>query len=421
MNDVVITGLGFITCIGNSREEVADSLRSGRGGIGPWSPCLEQESESPVRVAGAVRDFDLASHDHAAWTWPQRWTLDRALVRGLPPHGIYAACAVEQALEQAGLSKADLSDGSTGLFCASAGSPKAMRYHLRRMEECGWRRGHPLGVTMSAAGTLNFNLAAHYGIRGANCGFVSACTSSAHALGYAMDEIRLGRQETMLVVGAEELTPETLLPFHAMGALSLSPDPERACCPFDTAAGGFVGTEGAAALVLESEAGAKRRGAEPIARFLGWGQASDGFAVAIPHPAGDGIQRAIRRALDDARAVADRVDYVNAHATSTPAGDRAEASALRTVFSSHSPAVSSTKALTGHGLSFAGAMEAAVCALALADRFVPGQFHLSQPIPEAAGLDLPRVSRDTPPRQALNVNSGFGGSNVCHVFARYES
>lgn len=420
MNDVVVTGLGFITSVGNSREEVADSLRSGLCGIAPWRFGMGQNSETPVKVAGAVKGFELSSHDHAAWTWPSQWNLDRPLVRGVPPHGIYAVCALEQALSQAGLSRSELSDGATGLFCASAGSPKTMRYHLQRMEDCGWRRGHPLGITMSTAGTLNFNLAAHYAIRGASCGFVSACTSSAHALGYAMDEIRLGRQETMLVIGAEELTPETLLPFHAMGALSLDSNPETACCPFDIAAQGFVGAEGATALVLESELHAKRRGARPIARILGWGQASDGFAIATPHPTGDGIQRAVLRALGEARVQADRIDYLNAHATSTPAGDRSEALALQALFPAAGPAISSTKALTGHGLSLAAVMEAAFCILALDQHFVPGQFHLSQPLPEASGLDLPRASRDTTPRHVLNVNSGFGGSNVCHVFSRYE-
>lgn len=420
MNDVVVTGLGFITSVGNSREEVTDSLRSGRCGIVPWKPAGESDEGTPVHVAGTVKGFELSSQDHAAWTWPSNWHLDRSLVRGLPPHGVYAVCALEQALGQAGLSKSELADGATGLFCASAGSPRTMRHHLQRMEDCGWRRGHPLGITMSTAGTLNFNLAAHYGIRGASCGFVSACTSSAHALGHAMDEIRLGRQETMLVIGAEELTPETLLPFHAMGALSLDPNPRTACCPFDLAAQGFVGAEGATALVLECEPHAKRRGARPIARILGWGQASDGFAIATPHPTGDGIQRAVLRALGDARVPADCIEYLNAHATSTPAGDRSEALALRALFPAVTPAISSTKALTGHGLSLAAVMEAAFCILALDQHFVPGQFHLNQPLPEASGLDLPSASRDIPIQHALNVNSGFGGSNVCQVFARYE-
>jgi len=414
MNEVVITGLGFVTSIGHDRRSVVESLREGRCGIKPWNPIAGESL--PVRVAGTVIGFDVEGTDPAAWTWPAQWDLDRRLVRSLPPHGVYAVCALEQALAEAGLERRDLDGGNTGLACASGGSPRLMRHHLDRMAAAGWRRGHPLGVVATVAGTLNFNLGAHYGIRGTSCGFVSACTSSSHALGAAFDEIQLGRQDRMLVVGAEDLALETLLPFHAMGALSLEADPACASRPFDQAPDGFVGAGGAVALVLEDAEVARRRGAQVQARMLGWGQAADGFDVAAPHPTGDGLARAITRTLGGAGISAGVVTYVNAHATSTIAGDRAEALALRQAFAGTTPAVSSTKALTGHGLSMAGAMEAAFCVLALTEGFIPGQFHLTRPIPEAEGLDLPRASRCCRPGIALNCNSGFGGTNVCHVF-----
>ena len=265
------------------------------------------------------------------------------------------------------------------------------------------------------AGTLNFNLAAHLGIRGACCGFVSACASSAHALGYACDAIRLGRQDRMIVVGAEDLNVPMLLPFHAMGALSLEADPARASCPFDEDRSGFTGTGGAVVLILESGSAARRRGATRLARLAGWGEAADGFSVAAPHPEGDGLARAMSLAFSDAGINPDEIDYVNAHATSTPAGDRAEALALHRVFGAHRPAISSTKALTGHGLSLAGAMEAAFCVLALQEGFIPGQANLVKVLPEGAGLDLPRETPDTRPAITASNASGFGGANVCLI------
>jgi 3-oxoacyl-(acyl-carrier-protein) synthase len=224
----------------------------------------------------------------------------------------------------------------------------------------------------------------------------------------------------MIVVGAEDLGVETLLPFHPMGALSLSADPASASRPFDRDHDGFVGTGGAVAMIVETEAACLERRVRPRARLAGWGQASDGFSVAAPHPEGAGLRSAMERALADARMNPVDIDYVNAHAPSTPAGDRAEALAIGGLFGNHRPHVSSTKALTGHGLSFAGVMEAAFCVLALGGGFVPAQFHLENPIPEAGNLSLPRRSFVTNPRVALNNSSGFGGSNLCHVFARYD-
>jgi 3-oxoacyl-(acyl-carrier-protein) synthase len=277
-----------------------------------------------------------------------------------------------------------------------------------------------MGIVSSIAGTLNFNLAAHYKITGAVCGFVSACTSSSHALGYAMDEIRLGRQQRMLVVGAEDMTAESIVSFASLRALSNHPDPATASRPFDRRRDGFVGTGGAVALIVEDAALARRRGARIYAELIGWGQAGDGHSVAVSHPEGAGLSEAMRRTLADAHVNAADIGYVNAHATSTPAGDRSEALALHAVFTRQNatPRISSTKALTGHGLSLAGAMEAAFCALAIADGFIPGAAHLEEPDPVCAGLDLPRTSLDEAPRLVLNNSSGFGGSNVCHVLRR---
>ena len=415
MESVHITGLGFITSIGHDRATVARSLKELRSGVVSWDPL--PGSTLPVKVAGTLKGFDLSAADPSGWTFPEGCAIDRQTLRSLPPHGACGVLAVDQALAAAGLVSDDLSDGRTGLACASGGSPQVMHQRLAAMEHTGWQRGHPWGVIASVAGTLNFNLAAHFGIRGACCGFVSACASSAHALGYAADAIRLGRQDRMIVVGAEDLNVPMLLPFHAMGAVSLEADPARASCPFDAGRSGFTGTGGAAVLILESGRTAARRGAPCLARLVGWGEAADGFSVAAPHPQGDGLARAMSHALTDARINPDQVGWVNAHATSTPAGDRAEALALHRVFGHHRPVISSTKALTGHGLSLAGAMEAAFSVLALQEGFIPGQANLVTVLAEGAGLNIPRETRETSPGFVASNASGFGGANVCLILA----
>ena len=205
-----------------------------------------------------------------------------------------------------------------------------------------------------------------------------------------------------------------------MRALSSSTDPETASRPFDVNRDGFVGTGGAVVLVLEEGSVARRRGARPYAEVLGWGQASDGHSVATSHPDGAGLHAAILRALRDGNLEPGQVDYINAHATSTPIGDRAEALALKAAFTSVGafPLVSSTKGLTGHGLSMAGAMELGFCALALRDGFIPGNPHLREPDPACEGLNLPRASLRLNATHVLNNSSGFGGSNVCHLLRR---
>lgn len=411
----VVTGLGFITSIGLDRAAVSESLRTLRGGIERveflGNPAL------PVKVAGTVKGFTVDAPGWRDWRWPERYEVPRETLRGLAPHGLYAYCAIEQALADAGLARRDLMDGATGLYCASAGSAFLLHHHLAQMHAARGERGNPLGVVQSIAGTLNFTLAAHYGIRGAVGGFAAACASSSHALGCALDDIRLGRQARMLVVGAEEVNAETVLPFAAMRALSNHSDPAMASRPFDRARDGFVAAGGAVCLILEEIESARRRGATVYAELAGWGQAADGHHVAVSHPEGAGLAEAMRRALADAGVSAKDIDYVSAHATSTVAGDRAEALALGQVFTAVGarPRVSSTKGLTGHPLSMSGVMEAAFCALALRQGFVPGNAGLVDPDPACAGLDLPLETLSVAPEIVLNNSSGFGGSNVCHV------
>lgn len=411
---VVISGMGFVTSIGRSTETVTDHLRTGSHGFSRVD--LRPGLDLPIKIAGIVDGYEFPSPDPRDWRLPTDSTVEPHREPSLPPHGIYAVDALEQAITQAGLTKDQLTDDSTGLFAASSGSPYLLRHHLSAFEENQWQRGHPLGVVRSVAGTLNFNLAARYGIRGATCGFVSACASSSHALGYAYDEIVLGRQDRMLVVGAEECFVENVLPFDAMRALTSNDDPDAVCRPFDSARDGFVVSGGAVAIILEAASVAHR---PPLARMLGWGQASDGHHVASPHPEGAGLAAAMKRALRATNVAPEAVNYVNAHATSTPAGDRAEALALRTVFETNAtaPTVVSTKGLTGHGLSLSGVMEAALTVLSIDQNFLPGNRNLHRPDEACEGLHLPTASTEGDVNVALNNSSGFGGANVCHVLS----
>jgi 3-oxoacyl-(acyl-carrier-protein) synthase len=207
-----------------------------------------------------------------------------------------------------------------------------------------------------------------------------------------------------------------------MRALSTNADPATASRPFDQARDGFVAAGGAVCLILEERETARRRGAKIYAEIAGWGQAADGFNVAVSHPEGAGLIEAMQRAMSDANVTPADVDYVNAHATSTPAGDRSEALALQAVFSKVNarPRISSTKGLTGHPLSMAGVMETGFCALAMHDGFIPGNANLESPDLACAGLDLPTKAVDVVPRIILNNSSGFGGSNVCHVITAHR-
>ncbi|MEM9226772.1 MAG: beta-ketoacyl-[acyl-carrier-protein] synthase family protein, partial [Verrucomicrobiota bacterium] len=356
------------------------------------------------------------STDPEDWTYPEAYRLKRDQQRSMSPHVLFAHCAMRQAMEDAGLSAGDISNPRTGLFTASAGSARHLHYNLDRLIEKGLRRANPMGIVSSVTGTLSFNLVALNQIQGASGGFVSACASSGHALGYAFDEIALDRQDRVIVIGAEDGDFETIMPFGGMRALSTDAEPPGSR-PFDKKRNGFVGTGGATCVILESETLAKARSANIYARFAGWGQASDGYNVAISHPEGDGLARAMGIALEASGTDVSKVGYINAHATSTPIGDTSELRAIKQVFgSAGGPAVSSTKALTGHGLSLASAMEAGFTLLSMKEGFTPGSAHITELDDEAAGVNVITESLDHAPAVALSNSSGFGGANVVLVF-----
>lgn len=418
MPKVFITGVGFITSIGNDVPTVTRSLRDLRHGFEAYLPF--QKPDIPCKIVGTVKDFTTDSTDPEDWTFPARYKIKRELLRSMAPNGLYAHCAMLQAIEDAGLDPADVSNSTTGLYAASGGSPFLTHHHHERLTKLGVMRCSPLGIVASIVGTLNFNLVAAFKILGSSCGFSSACASSSHAVGYAYDDLTLGRQKRMFVVGAEDGNVDAILPFAGMRTLSLQSDPNLASRPFDAARDGFVGTGGAAVLVLETEDEVQRRGAKIYCEVAGWGQASDGYNVAISHPDGSGMRAAIENALRVTSTPPDAVDYVNAHATSTTIGDVSEAKALKAIFKTPAarPAISSTKSLTGHGLSLAGAMETGFCAVAIRDGFMPGSAHITKLDPACEGLNIIRSTLNASPAVVLNNVSGFGGANVSLVLKK---
>lgn len=419
MRNVCVTGLGFTTCLGLKAETVAENLRELRHGIRPYSEGFN--GDAPIHVAAPVPGFEIVGPDAEDWIYPEglRFRIDQ--LRCLSPNVLYAVHAFEKALEDSGLSHDAIKDPATGLFTASAGSAMMNHFHIDQMKRLGPSRAKPMGMISSIAGTLSFNLVARYGIQGASSGFVSACASSAHALGAAYDAVALGRQDRVFVVGAEDFTPETVLPFATMRVLSLNRDPETASRPFDKKRDGFVATGGSVAMVIEAEDVARKRGAEIKARILGWGQSTDGHHVAIPHPEGVGLSRAMTSALGMSGVEPSAVRYINAHATSTVMGDVVECKAIKSVFGCRDDlAISSTKALTGHALSLAGVMEAGFVCLSMHEGFTPGAAHLVDPDDATAGLFLPSTSLPEAPRIALSNSSGFGGANVSIVFQTAE-
>jgi 3-oxoacyl-[acyl-carrier-protein] synthase-1 len=293
---------------------------------------------------------------------------------------------------------------------------------VHKMLNEGIHRCHPNGVSMSIAGTLNFNLVAAFKIRGAATGFVDACSSSAVALGHAFDLIRQDRQDLVFVVGAEDCDIFSILPFGCCRALTPATDPTKFPCAFDARRDGFAATGGAAVLVLEDLDRAQKRGARIYAEALGWGQTSDGYDVMAPEPSGEGLYRAMQDALRDADVDLAEIDYINAHATSTPSGDAAECRALKRLFNEKkSPLISSTKSQTGHALSMAGALEAAICCLSIQEKFTPVSMNITALDPECGGLRIVTEPVDHAPRTVLSNSSAFGGANVSLILREFRT
>jgi 3-oxoacyl-[acyl-carrier-protein] synthase-1 len=420
MSRVVITGLGFITSIGNSRPEVAASLREGRTGVERFAELADPSI--PVKLAGTVKGFTFPSTDFEDWTYPAGYKIARETLRPMAPNTLFAYFAMRQAIDDAALGPETVSNPMTGLMCASGGSMWMAYANYDTMLNRGVMRCPPMGIINAIPGSLYINLVPAFRIKGPSLGFSSACSSSAHALGAAVDLIRGGRQKTVFVCGAEDCNKFSILPFAAVRALSVQTDPEKSPCAFDKKRDGFVGTGGAAVLVVEDLDHALERGAPQIhAEVLGWGQASDGYNVLASDPTGDGLARTMELAIGDAGLAPEDIEYINAHATSTPFGDASEVNAIKKVFNgTHRPYVSSTKSLTGHGLSLAGAMEAGFCCLTLEEKFIPVSAHITDLDPMCEDVNIVTQPVEAAPQIVMNNSSGFGGTNVSIVLRRWE-
>jgi len=410
---VVVTGLGFISSIGNNKQAVLESLLTQRSGI-ELHPELDLPI-SPVRLAGTIKGFTFPDSDQTTWTFPEGVSISRKELRSMAPHVAYAQVAMHEAIADGAIPPELISHPRTGVTSASSGSAMMLYKNMGKMLAKGPLRCHPFSLAASVAGTLNFNLVSIFKIRGASAGLISACSSSAHAFGYATDLIRQDRQDAMFVVGAEDVDLFSILPFSGVRALTRGTDPTKTPCAFDVSRDGFAASGGATVLFLEELEHARRRGAQIYAEAIGWGQSSDGYDVVAPEPNGEGLARAMNSALCDAQVDPSEVDYVNAHATATPLGDAAESRAIKAVFGKRSPLVSSTKSQTGHALSGAGALEAAICSLAIREKFTPVSMNIRELDPVTEGLRIVTKPVDVAPRTVVSNSLAFGGANVALV------
>ncbi|MGI9038135.1 MAG: beta-ketoacyl-ACP synthase II [Gemmatimonadota bacterium] len=410
---VVVTGMGLVTPVGLDVEETWSSLLAGRGGVAPIT--LFDASDQPVRFAAEVKDFD-----------PELYQ-DKKEVRRSDRFLQFAIATAEQAMRQAGLADrtAETPSERYGVIVGSGiGGLATLEAQHSKMLERGPDRVSPFFIPMFIADMAAGMISMRYGARGPNFATVSACASSAHAIGLALRSIRNGEADVMIAGGTEStVTPLCMAGFASMKALSERNDsPATASRPFDATRDGFVLGEGAGMLVLESLEHATERGATILGELAGFGQSADAYHMTAPVPGGAGAQLAMRGALVDAGVELTDVDYVNAHGTSTPANDATETAALKSVFGAHAGklAVSSTKSMTGHTLGAAGAIETAICVLACARGVIPPTINYETPDPEC---DLDYVPNEPVERNvevALSNSFGFGGHNVALVTRRWE-
>ena len=411
---VVVTGMGAVSALGNDVTSTWDGLIAGRSGI----RTIERFDPSRVdsKIAGEVRDFD-ASH-----------ILDRKDLRRTDRYIQFGLVVAREAMDQAGLPErleGNLAERTGIVMGSGLGGVATLFDNVLLMAERGPDRISPFFIPMGIANVGAGQIAIQFGALGPNWATVSACATGAHAIGEAWETIRRGDTDLMLAGGVEAGIHEAVVGgFASMKALSTrNDDPEAASRPFDEARDGFVIGEGAGCVVLETLESAEARGAEPLAELIGYGATGDASHITLPAPGGAGAARAARRAIEKAGIATDEVDHVNAHATSTPEGDKAELQALRTVFGDHAPdlSISANKSMLGHTLGAAGAIESIAVVQALRTATIPPTINLENPDPAGVGLDMtPVEARPRSVRVGLNNSFGFGGQNAALVFRRWD-
>ena len=404
MRRVVVTGMGIVSCLGNDKETVLDSLKQGRSGI----KFQEEYKELGFRshVAGSI-DIDLEA------------LIDRKLRRFMGNAAAYSYLAMDQAIKDAQLSDDQVSNVRTGLIAGSGGASSAdIVESADILRDKGVRRVGPYRVTRTMGSTVSACLATPFKIKGINYSITSACATSAHCIGNAMEQIQMGKQDIVFAGGGEELHWSLTVMFDAMGALSskYNETPEKASRAYDANRDGFVIAGGAGMLVLEELEHAKARGAKIYGELVGYGATSDGYDMVAP--SGEGAMRCMQQAMST---VDGKIDYINSHGTSTPAGDMQELKAMKNTFGADMPPVSSTKSLTGHSLGATGAQEAIYSLLMMENDFICASANIDELDAEAEGMPIVTVRKDNVKLDRVMSNSfGFGGTNSTLVFQRYN-
>ena len=409
MRRIVVTGLGVITPVGNTADEAWSNIVAGRSGVRAIDTF--DVSGFASRIGAAVRDFDLSSY------------MSPKEARKTDPFIHYGIAAAKQAIVHAGLEVTEENRERIGIAIGSGigGLPGIERGHESYLAG-GPRRISPFFVPSNIINMIAGNLSIEYGIRGPNYGIVTACSTGTHNIGDAARMIERGDVDVMIAGGAEMATsPMGLGGFAAARALSTrNDDPQGASRPWDKDRDGFVLGDGAGVLVLEAREHATARGAEIHAEFAGFGMSSDAYHITLPPDDGDGAHRCMSLALRDAQLDATSVDHINAHGTSTPAGDVIETRAVKRTFGAHAHAltVSSTKSMIGHLLGAAGGVEAVFAILAIRDQIAPPTINLHEPGDECDLDYVPRTARETKIDVAMSNSFGFGGTNGTLIFRR---
>ncbi len=408
MRRVAVTGLGIVSSIGNSAAEVTASLKSGRSGIVFAEDYAERGFRSQVK--GAI-ELDIEAR------------VDKRVLRFMGPGAAYAHVAMGQAIADAGLSEAEVSDPMTGLIAGSGGPSTSAMFtaHQTVLEKGSPKRIGPFAVPKCMSSTVSANLSTAYRIKGVNFSITSACSTSLHCIGMAAQQIALGNQDVMFAGGGEELDWTLSCLFDAMGAMSskYNDSPARASRAFDADRDGFVISGGGGMVVLEDLDRAVARGARIYAEVTGFGATSDGHDMVAP--SGEGGERAMRQALrtiPDGRAVS----YINAHGTSTPVGDVGEVEAVRRVFGAGAtPPISSTKSMTGHAQGAAGALEAICCLLMLDGDFIAPSINVETLDPALKPDEIATAAVEAAGLDTVMTNSfGFGGTNGSMLLSKYH-
>ena len=405
MRRVVVTGIGIVSCLGNNKEAVLDSLQQGRSGI--------KHNQSYV-------DIGMRSHISGSVDINAEELIDRKLYRFMGDAAAYAYLSMKEAVEDSGLSEEQVSHFRTGLVVGSGGGSSEQQLESNDiMREKGLRRVGPYRITRTMSSTVSACLATPFKIKGVNYTISSACATSAHCIGHAAELIQLGKQDVVFAGGGEAEHWTMSHMFDAMGALSTNYNetPEKASRAFDAARDGFVIAGGGAVLVIEELEHAKARGAKIYAELTGYGATSDGYDMVSP--SGEGGARAMQMAM---HGLEGSIDYINTHGTSTPAGDVSELRAIKNVFGDAVPTLNSTKSLSGHSLGAAGAQEAIYSLLMMENDFIAASANVDTLDPEAEGLPI-AVERinDIKLNRVMSNSFGFGGTNACLVFDKFTS